>query len=120
MKCLWIRIPENQGFAFLNVPQHVYNEPLKLNGIEFQNHFIKIEEALKTKQTRGVPLNKQNRPSLTIMPREINVVNFRGKIVNFDRQIKYKIQEGLQSGRIRFKYFPGGASEELLHYIDTT
>ena len=96
MKCLWIRIPENQGFAFLNVPQHVYNEPLKLNGIEFQNHFIKIEEALKTKQTRGVPLNNQNRPSLTIMPREINVVNFRGKIANFDRQIKHKINEGLE------------------------
>ena len=44
------------------------------------------------------------------MPREINVVNFRDKIVNFDRQIKYKINEGLQSGRIRSKYFPGGAS----------
>ena len=25
------------------------------------------------------------------MPREINVVNFRDKIVNFDRQIKYKM-----------------------------
>ena len=91
LKCLWIRIPENQRFAFLNVPQHVYNEPLKLNGIEFQNHFIKIEEVLTIKQTWGVPLNKQNRPSLTIMPREINVVNFRDKIVNFDRQIKYKM-----------------------------
>ena len=29
---------KSKGFAFLNVPQHVYNEVVKLNGIEFQNH----------------------------------------------------------------------------------
>ena len=43
--------------------QHVYNELVKLKGIEFQNHFIRIEEAVTTKQTRDVPLNKQNRPN---------------------------------------------------------
>ena len=109
-----------KGFSFLNVPQHVYNEPLKLNGIEFQNHFIKMEEALTTKQTRGVPLNKQNRPNLSIMPREINVVIFLDRMVNFDRKMKYKINEDLQSGSARFKYLPGGTSEDLLHYIGTT
>ena len=31
------------GFAFFNVPQHIYNELVKLNGTEFQNHFIRIE-----------------------------------------------------------------------------
>ena len=30
---------KSKGFAFLNVPQHVYNEVVKLNGIEFQNHW---------------------------------------------------------------------------------
>ena len=82
---------KSKGFAFLNVPQHVYNELVKLNGIEFQNHFIRIEriEECTTKQTQGIPLNKQN------------------KINNFNRQIKYKINKGLQSGRARFKYFPG-------------
>ena len=29
---------KSKGFAFLNVPQHAYNEVVKLNGIEFQNH----------------------------------------------------------------------------------
>ena len=36
-----------------------------------------------------------------------NVVIFGDNIVNFNRQIKYKINKGLQSGRARFKYFPG-------------
>ena len=56
--------------AFLNVPQHVYNELIKLNGIGFQNHCIRIEEERTTKQTQGEPLNKQNRPNPTIMPGE--------------------------------------------------
>ena len=98
---------KSKGFASLNVPQHVYNELVKLNGIEFQNHCIRIEEARTTKQTRGVPLNKQNRPNPTIMPKVNNVVIFGESIVNFNRQIKYKINKGLQSGRARFKYFPG-------------
>ena len=42
---------KSKGFAFINVPQHVYNELVKLNGIEFQNHFIRIEEARTNKQT---------------------------------------------------------------------
>ena len=41
---------KSKGFAFLNVPQHVYNELVKLNGIEFQNNFIRIEEARTTKK----------------------------------------------------------------------
>ena len=94
---------KSKGFAFLNVPQQVYNELVKLNGIEFQNHFIRIEEARKTKQTRGVPSNKQNRPSPTIMPRVNNVVIFGDSIMHFNRQIKYKINEGLQSGSAQFK-----------------
>ena len=73
----------SRGVAFLNVPQHVYNELVKLNGIESQHHFIRIEEARATKQTRGVPLNKQIRLNPTIIPRENNVVILGGSIVNF-------------------------------------
>ena len=32
--------------------------------------------------------------------------------------IEYKINKGLQSGKARFKYFPGATSKDLLHYID--
>ena len=118
---------KSKGFAFLNVPQHVYNELVKLNGIEFQNHFIRIEEARTTKQTRGVPLNKQNRPNPTIMSKVNNVVifvdsivNFNSILIHFNRQIKNKINKGLQSGRAQCKYFPGATSKDLLHYIDRT
>ena len=87
---------KSKGFTFLNVPQQVYNELVKLN--EFQNHFIRTEETRTTKQTRGVPLNKQNRPDPTIMPKVNNVVIFGDSIVTFNRKIKYKINKGLQSG----------------------
>ena len=40
---------KSKGFAFLNALHHVYNEIVKLSGIEFQNHFIRIEEARTTK-----------------------------------------------------------------------
>ena len=39
------------------------------------------------------------------MPRENNVVIFGGSIVNFNRQIKYKINKGLQSGRAELNIF---------------
>ena len=42
------------------------------------------------------------------------------KYVNFSRQIKYKINKGLPSGRAQFKYFPNALSKNLLHYIDRT
>ena len=48
------------------------------------------------------------------MPRENNVVIFGDSIVNFNRQIKYKINKGLQSGRARFIYFPGATFYTIL------
>ena len=59
-----------------NVPQHIHNELIKLNGIEFQNHCIRIKEARTTKQTQEVLSNKQNRPNSTRMPRENDAVIF--------------------------------------------
>ena len=43
---------KSKGFVFLKVPQHVYNELVKLNSIEFQNHLMEIEKASPAKQTR--------------------------------------------------------------------
>ena len=40
------------------------------------------------------------------MPKVNNVVIFGDSIVNFNRQIKYKIIKDLKSGRARFQYFP--------------
>ena len=105
---------KSKRFAFLNVPQHVYNELIKLNGIEFQNHCIRNEEAHTTKQTRGVTCNKQNRPNPTIMSRENYVVIFGVSIVNFNKLFKYKINTALPGGRARFRHFPGATSKDLL------
>ena len=43
---------KSKGFVFLKVPQHVYNELVKLNSIEFQNHLMETEKARPAKQTR--------------------------------------------------------------------
>ena len=45
------------------------------------------------------------------------MIIFGDSIVNFNRQIKYEINKGLQSEKTRFKYFPGATSEEFLQYI---
>ena len=47
-----------------------------------------------------------------------SVANYSVAIIML--QIQYKINKGLQSGRARFKYFPGATSKDLLHYIDRT
>ena len=57
---------------------------------------MRIEEARTAKQKGGVPLNKQNRPNPTLMPKVNNGVIFGDSIVNFNRQSKYKINKGIQ------------------------
>ena len=55
-----------------------------------------------------------------VQPFTNNVVIFSDSIVNFNGKIKYKQNKGLQSGKARFKTFPGTTSKDLLHYIDRT
>ena len=55
---------KSKSFAFLTIPSHISDEVKKLNGIEFQNRKIKIQDA----KTRAVPVspnkNKHQRPQL--------------------------------------------------------
>ena len=55
---------KSKSFAFLTIPCHISDEVKKLNGIEFQNRKIKIQDA----KTRAVPVspnkNKHQRPQL--------------------------------------------------------
>ena len=37
---------QSNSFAFLNVPAHVHDEIIKLDGIEYKNQTIKIEKTL--------------------------------------------------------------------------
>ena len=53
---------KSKNFAFINVPEHVHNELMKLNGIEFYGRQLVIEEA-KTKPDDDIKCdeNKENR-----------------------------------------------------------
>ena len=51
---------------------------------------------------------------------ENNIVIFSDSIANFDRNTKVKINNRIQSGRVRFWNFPDATSAELFHYIDPT
>ena len=49
---------KSKGFAFLNVPAHVRDEIIKLDGIEYKNQTIKIEK------TRTLYLSKPHKAKL--------------------------------------------------------
>lgn len=51
---------KSKGYAFLNVPDHVYSEKNKLNVVEFKSKQLVLEEA-KTKGKDRMP-DKQNSP----------------------------------------------------------
>ena len=57
---LYKRTGKSKGYAFLNVPDHVYSEIVKLNGVEFKSKQLVLEEA-KTKH-KDRTLDKQNPP----------------------------------------------------------
>ena len=136
LKCQWIRILESRKVLLL------------LNGIEFQNRKIKIQDA----KTRAVPVspnkNKHQRPQLVTNKNpekqhsfstkskyapekkptspshekssKENIV-FGDSIQNFSKSTKNEINTKLVSrGRAKFKYFPVATSNDLLHYIDST
>ena len=49
----------SRGFAFVTGPEHVLNELVKLNGIEFQEKNLVIDEAKKKPSTPSlIPLRK--------------------------------------------------------------
>ena len=47
---LYAKKGKSKGYAFLNVPDHVYSEIVKLNGVEFESNPLVLEKA-KKKQT---------------------------------------------------------------------
>lgn len=53
---------KSKNFAFINVPEHVHNELMKLNGIEFYGRQLVIEEAKTKPEEDGKDdENKENR-----------------------------------------------------------
>ena len=78
---------KSKGYAFLNVPDHVYSEIVKLNGVEFKSKQLVLEEA-KTKH-KDRTLDKQNPPDH----------QFRNYYVNFMHQ--HEQQQGHQHHQLQ-------------------
>ena len=138
---------QSKGFAFLNVPAHVRDEIIKLDGNEYKNQAIKIEKARTQYLSKPHKATIRPRPVVIIIPKtkmclfemsqaikailkvtvqlnsartSNNAVILGDSIVNFSTKLKCNINRALTNGRARFKYFPGATSKELLHYIDAT
>ena len=118
---------QSKGFAFLNVPAHVRDEIIKLDGIEYKNQTIKIEKARtqylskpheatitpslvdnKNPENQDVfiqnivPFNKsyaQAKVPSNSARTSNNVVIFGDSIVNFSTKLKYNINRALTNGR---------------------
>ena len=138
---------QSKGFAFLNVPAHVRDEIIKLDGNEYKNQAIKIEKARTQYLSKPHKATIRPRPVVIIIPKtkmclfemfhaikailkvtvqlnsartSNNAVILGDSIVNFSTKLKCNINRALTNGRAGFKYFPGATSKELLHYIDAT
>ena len=123
------RTGQSKGFVFLNVPAHVCDEIIKLDGIEYKNQTIKIEKARAQYLSkpheatirpspvvnnnpenqdvfiRNIPSNKgyaqATVPSNSVSTSN-NVVIFGDSIVNFRTKLKYNINRALTNGRAKF------------------
>ena len=57
---------ENKGFAFITAPEHVYIEPIKLNGIEFKVKEIAIQDATSTRPRTNIPFKNSKKPQVVV------------------------------------------------------
>ena len=57
---LYAKKDKSKGYAFLNVPDHVYSEIVKLNGVEFESNPLVLEKA-KKKQTNITIVHQINK-----------------------------------------------------------
>ena len=63
-------------------------------------------------QNRNIPLN---------VTRNAGTVSCSSLLISWNNSVeKYNLNRSLNNGRTRFKNFPGEASKDLLHYVDTT
>ena len=59
---------KSRGFAFITCPDHVYNELIKLNGIDFIETCIIVEEARSTRSrvNQGATNSVTRRPQVVV------------------------------------------------------
>ena len=54
-----------RGFAFIRAPAHITNELIKLDGIEYHDNKLKVEDATSTRKSNNIS-NKSRRPSVIV------------------------------------------------------
>ena len=137
--------PNNsQGFAFVTGPEHVLNELVKLNRIEFQEKVLVIDEAKKKPSTpsstplRQIPVDasqkSQRQAAFSRTPvlvpghknfsevtkskstNSYNTLIFSDSIPKGIRICQFN--RTLRNHRTNMLTFPGASSNEILHYID--
>ena len=133
----------SRGFAFVTGPEHVLNELVKLNGKEFQEKNLVIDEAKKKPSTPSLtPLRKipvevsqkyQRQTACNRTPivpghksfleatkskstNSYNTLIFSDSIPKGIRM--YQFNRALRNRRAKMLNFPGASSNEILHYID--
>lgn len=98
---------KSKNFAFINVPEHVNSELMKLNGIEFYGRQLVIEEA-KTKPEDEDEENKDNKSKPKRNGRNGRRGNYRGNY-----------RGGKYPPRPKHKYIlPNIDPEQVFHLID--
>ena len=103
---------KHQGLAFITTPDHVHDELLKLNGVEFRGRPIVVETA----NTRSAHQNQatQNEANTELFHQsKKNIALFLDSI---PRGIIFKeLNQKINIGRIHIKAFPGARGQHLNH-----
>ena len=137
---------KSRGFAFISCPDHVCNELIKLNGIDFLETCIIVKEATsaRSRVNQGATNSVTRGPQVVVkkFPENQNVY-FKPSVVPGNRshdetvqslriviifsdsiprgiRIHEFINSLVKKGYAKMKSFPGATSKELLHYMDPT
>ena len=136
---------ENLGEAFISCPEHVCNELIKLNGNDFLETCIIVEEAtsIRSRVNQGAKNSVTRRPQVVVnqFPENQDVyfkpsvipgnrsytetVQSLRKVIIFGDSIPrgiriHEFNSLVKKGYAKMKSFPGATSKELLHYVDPT
>ena len=136
---------KSRGFAFISCPDHVCNELIKLNGINFLESCIIVKEATSTRSrvNQGATNSVTRRPQVVVnqFPENQDVyskpsvapgnrsyaetVQSLRKVIIFGDSIPrgiriHEFNSLVKKGYAKMKSFPGATSKELLHYVDPT
>ena len=116
---------------------HPYHKDTSIVGSDTINHHSRYKQSKRPEvvvnrfpekqhtfqKKRTVPGDKTHKEAATEkanITHTNNVAILGDSIISFSRSIKFGFIKTLRPGRVRFKHFPGGSSNDLLHYIDPT